>query len=281
MEYFFPSLSDSSLWPQLRERYQGGKPFPHLVVDNFIPLERAQRLREVFPSELDQNWISYKTVTDQKLGSRNPLEIPLELRQILNDLASVEVIAFLEEVTGINGLLADPWLRGGGLHQTSPGGFLDVHTDFNRHPKLSLVRRVNLIVYLTPDGWREEYNGQLELWDKEGQTVGAKILPIFNRCVIFETSDSTLHGHPVPLACPESWTRRSLATYYYTVAGESDVTTPARNTVYYSAARGERKSAHTGVWIAKPLVASAKVIERISRKGRQYLSLLRKAIFGR
>ena len=42
-----------------------------------------------------------------------------------------------------------------------------------------------------------------------------KILPIFNRCVVFSTTDFSYHGHPDPLTCPEDRTRKSLALYYY------------------------------------------------------------------
>jgi hypothetical protein len=45
----------------------------------------------------------------------------------------------------------------------------------------------------------------------------AQIDPIFNRCVIFTTTDTSYHGHPVPLTCPPGVTRKSLALYYYSV----------------------------------------------------------------
>ena len=41
-------------------------------------------------------------------------------------------------------------------------------------------------------------------------------LPVFNRVVIFTTTDSSFHGHPEPLSCPEYMTRKSVALYYYT-----------------------------------------------------------------
>ena len=42
-----------------------------------------------------------------------------------------------------------------------------------------------------------------------------KILPIVNRCVIFSTNSNSYHGHPDPLTCPEGWSRKSMALYYY------------------------------------------------------------------
>jgi hypothetical protein len=37
------------------------------------------------------------------------------------------------------------------------------------------------------------------------------------RAVVFNTTETSWHGHPDPLACPESRYRRSLALYYFTV----------------------------------------------------------------
>ena len=88
-------------------------------------------------------------------------------------------------------------------------------------------RRFNLIVYLNPD-WRAEFGGALELWSSHspgsGPTgvaeappaasaaeCGARVLPLFNRAVLFSTTAPSLHGFPAPLACPADTPRRSLA----------------------------------------------------------------------
>jgi hypothetical protein len=92
---------------------------------------------------------------------------------------------------------------------------LKVHADFNRHTRLQLDRRLNLLCYLNRD-WREEYGGHLELWDREMKACVKRILPVFNRCVVFSTTDFSYHGHPDPLNCPKGWSRKSLALYYYT-----------------------------------------------------------------
>ncbi len=85
---------------------------------------------------------------------------------------------------------------------------------FNRHEKLQLDRRLNLLIYLNKD-WKEDYGGYFEMWNTEMTRCEKKVLPIFNRCVIFSTTDFSYHGHPEPLTCPEGWTRKSLALYYY------------------------------------------------------------------
>jgi hypothetical protein len=42
-----------------------------------------------------------------------------------------------------------------------------------------------------------------------------RIMPVFNRMVIFDTTDFSYHGHPDRLACPEGNSRKSLALYYF------------------------------------------------------------------
>ena len=64
-------------------------------------------------------------------------------------------------------------------------------------------------MYLNRD-WTEQYGGHLELWDEKLESRQARILPVFNRCVIFSTSDISYHGHPDPLACPEGMSRKAV-----------------------------------------------------------------------
>ena len=101
------------------------------------------------------------------------------------------------------------------MHQIEPGGKLAVHADFNRHPRNGIDRRLNALLYLNPD-WRDEYGGHLQLWDRNMTKCEARIAPLFNRMVVFSTTDFSYHGHPDELTCPVGVTRKSLALYYYT-----------------------------------------------------------------
>lgn len=136
-------------------------------------------------------------------------------RMLLYSFNSSTFITFLEILTGIDGIIPDPHFEGGGLHQIERGGYLKMHVDFNRHNKMRLDRRLNLLIYLNKD-WQEEYGGHLELWDRNMTQCVKKVLPVFNRFVVFSTNDFSYHGHPEPLTCPEDRSRKSLALYYYT-----------------------------------------------------------------
>lgn len=196
-------------------KYQTAEPFPHIVLDNFLPAPVVESAVQDFPQPKALRWVMYDEKTERKLAFPVAEALPSPLRDVLYFLNTPPVLRFLEELTGIQGIIPDPYFKGGGLHQIEPGGFLNVHADFNRYEKLKLDRRLNLLLYLNHD-WREEYGGHLELWDHEMKACVKRVLPIFNRCVIFSTTSDSYHGHPIPLTCPPGWSRKSIATYYYT-----------------------------------------------------------------
>jgi Rps23 Pro-64 3,4-dihydroxylase Tpa1-like proline 4-hydroxylase len=197
------------------EAYAAATPFPHIVIDNFLPESLLEEVLGEFPKPEQIDWQAFQTPAEKKLASKNEQQMGDATRLLLYSLNSSTFITFLESLTGIDGILPDPHFEGGGLHQIERGGFLKMHVDFNRHSKLRLDRRLNFLLYLNKD-WQEEYGGYLELWDSKMTQCEKKILPVFNRCVIFSTTDFSYHGHPEPLTCPEGRSRKSLALYYYT-----------------------------------------------------------------
>jgi Rps23 Pro-64 3,4-dihydroxylase Tpa1-like proline 4-hydroxylase len=217
--------------------YAHATPFPHAVIDGFLPEDVADAVLEAFPSpDTMLEWRKGdNTYQRHKLGSADIAHFPAALQDLLFSLDSRFMLEFLERLTGIPKLISDPYLNGGGIHQIGRGGFLKVHRDYLKHPRFNLDRRINLLLYLNKD-WREDYGGHLELWDQEMKHCEARILPVFNRCVIFSTSETSFHGHPDPLACPEGMTRKSVALYYYSTEGVSV---------------GERKDYGTP-WVARP-----------------------------
>lgn len=190
------------------------KPFRHWVCDNFLDTELAFKLYTFFP-HTKQDWYKYENVFEKKRATDRLTQMPDLHVSLLTLLNSHVFIEYLEKMTGIEGIIPDPWFRGGGLHQIHTGGKLDVHADFNWHTHLKLDRRLNALLYLNY-GWQEEWGGHLELWRTDMTECVKKISPAFNRMVIFETTDSSYHGHPEPLQCPDHVTRKSMAWYFYT-----------------------------------------------------------------
>jgi hypothetical protein len=190
------------------------EPFPHVVIDDFLPEEVLRSVAHSFPKPKEIDWQEFDNPRQKKLAVNHEDQIESGARWLLYQLNSATFMEFLEGLTSVEGLIHGPYFTGGGLHQIERGGYLKIHEDFNRHPKFNLDRRLNLLLYLN-ENWKEEYGGHLELWDKEIKRCVRRILPTFNRCVIFNTTDFSFHGHPEPLACPKGMTRKSLALYYY------------------------------------------------------------------
>src|SRR5215831_8504522 len=220
--------------------YQKATPFPHILFQTVFPENVLEGVVEEFPRPKEIKWIEFDDPRQKKLGSQVGNRLGENTLRFLYYLNSVPVIRFLEELTGIKGLIPDPYYEGGGLHQILPGGFLKIHADFNWHYRLKLHRRLNMLVYLNKN-WREEYGGHLELWDTKMTQCEARVLPLFNRVMIFSTTDFTYHGHPNPLRCPEGMTRKSLALYYFTNGRPAEETTGEHSTLFRERNRDDFK----------------------------------------
>lgn len=199
-----------------RRAYAAAKPFPHVVIDDVLPAEVFARAAAEFPPIDDPGWDGYLHVNETKFANPRPASWGPTLQTLADALNSRDFIAFLERLTGINGLLADPDLDGGGLHQTRRGGHLNVHTDFStHHARPTWSRRVNVLLYLN-ERWEPDWGGALELWDEDVGRCVRRVDPLPNRLLVFTTDARSFHGHPEPLQCPPDTARRSLAMYYFT-----------------------------------------------------------------
>lgn len=211
-------------WEQLEtnlvrysEAFNTASPYRHVVIEDFLDVEVANSVEAGFEIALAHKKhdapkahrnVFHKTGTP-KWDTMTPSQV-----QALEAVNSERFTSYLEKLTGVATIHADPELRGGGLHSSTRGGFLNVHTDFNFHPTTGLHRRLNLIVYVNHE-WRKEWGGALELWDQTVSKCEGKYFPKFNRAILFETSEISFHGHPEPMTCPDDVKRKSVALYYY------------------------------------------------------------------
>lgn len=214
-------------------------PFPHTVIDGLFPEAMLRSVLGEFPAPRSEGWERYDDPLQRKLGTRHEDRLGPNTRLLLRELNAAPFVHFLETLTGIEGLVADPWLDGGGLHQIERGGMLKVHVDFNKHDRLRLDRRLNVLLYLNDD-WDESWGGHLELWDTEMRRAERKVAPLFNRMVVFDTTDFANHGHPEPLACPPERQRRSIALYYYSNGRPAHEVRGGTHTTIFRRRPGER-----------------------------------------
>ena len=200
--------------------YTNENPFKFIVIDDFmndvVINNIASEVQKLDTNNADYvfydpKWENNKYAFSQNLGDY--------LTNVIKYLSSAGFITYIEKLTGIKNIIKDDMtLKGAGIHRIHNKGFLSAHTDFNTYHSSvhgRLDRRLNLLLYLNKD-WKKEYNGSLLLCDRFTGEVKYDIMPIINRCVIFNTTKDSIHGHPDPLDIPEDVKRESLAIYYYT-----------------------------------------------------------------
>src|SRR5277367_6159350 len=186
------------LGTQTHPLYVNNVPFPHIVIDDFFDSQILHGvLSEV--NAVDRS-LRYAKFLDRKTDHNKfayfPEVVGSDTSRLVYFLNSGPFLTYMENLTGIANLIADPSYFGGGLHWIENGGFLEVHADFNHLKKYNLERRINLLLYLN-ENWKDEFNGQMELWDRKTMTRAKAVSPIFNRAVVFSTTKESLHGHPV------------------------------------------------------------------------------------
>jgi hypothetical protein len=202
-------------------RYRDASPFPHIVLDDVLTPAAFKEAVAEFPGVDDPFWKGYLHVNETKYCNVYPDTWAPHLQDVAKDFCSPRFVAYLEKLTGIENLIPDYTMDGGGLHQTLRGGHLNIHADFTtHHTHENWARRVNILLYLNEE-WHDDWGGKLELWDKDMTACQATVTPAGNRMLVFTTGVDTFHGHPDGLTCPEGMARRSLALYYFTEEQEA------------------------------------------------------------
>jgi Rps23 Pro-64 3,4-dihydroxylase Tpa1-like proline 4-hydroxylase len=140
---------------------------------------------------------------------------------LVSYLHSTEWVRYLEELTGINGLLPDIHLHGAGYMRCGNGDSLKIHTDFNWNDDIKLNRVLTLVIYLNQD-WQEEWNGDIQLWDKQNKECVKRYFPNWGNCIMWEYDELGFHGHPNPLNCPDGEYRDGFRLFYYTSNSTND-----------------------------------------------------------
>lgn len=219
---------------EIKTDYQSKKPFRYVVIENFFIPDKAEIILQNYPAIKEGKWDGTTYIDQKNKFRKTKFEENSVMDRVFRELNSPEFLSWLQDVTEMEDtLIGDDELFGGGLHQSINGAFLNVHVDYNIHPKTHFHRRLNVLVYMNKD-WKDEYEGHLELWDlSEGhKKLLGKYAPTFNRCVIFETNEISFHGHPKPLKTPPDVNRKSLATYYYTKTRPEHEIASDHNTIY-------------------------------------------------
>jgi hypothetical protein len=247
-----------------RQDFETAQPFKHVVIDNFLITEQASSLLEKFPSFNPQKAISELGKVGGKAVNENLIGLGGIYHQFAEYVQGQQFLELISALTGIDNLIPDPSFYGGGTHENLHGQELDPHVDFNLDERHWYHRRLNLLIYLNPQ-WQTDWGGNLELHSnprQPGQNTIKSFLPLFNRCVIFETNEHSWHGFS-QINLPENQqhlSRKSLSIYLYTK----------------EPAAGEINPSHTTFYIPRPLPENIQPNQVLSEVDYQQIQILLK-----
>lgn len=199
------------------EFFKNKEPFDYCIIDNFLEESFAKKVSSEF---FDFSSTTYNGTYDNEIELKKTCNIWDKFLEntykLLFALNSTEIVNIISYATGVN-LYPDFGLHGGGQHIHPPGGKLNPHLDYNLHPKIGLQRKINLLIYLTPD-WKSEWGGEFGMWSSDKndnpKELHTTIVPQFNRAIIFDTTQNSWHGLASVVKCPHNKSRNSIAAYY-------------------------------------------------------------------
>lgn len=213
--YFYNSLKSINV-----TEYQNKKPYPYCAVDNALDNDLALKCQEEILSIPVDKWDRYNNPFEQKYTLRNKNDLPYYCQKVFDILTSEETVKLLSNIVGeqlYNDLSKNWW----GIHTFNNGDYLKIHSDAGNHPQTKQKKHLTLGLYLSKN-WKESNGGHLEVWD--GSSVlnddaklyhcSERILPIFNRMIMFTNTTNAWHGSPNPVTITGDEKRIFLTVSY-------------------------------------------------------------------
>ena len=220
----------------IADEYNSLSPYPYAIFDDLFDESLINKVNEEI--DLAQFEIDERQIAGEEVKIRSNFEdnesLPPSTRKIFELINGGRFLNMVSRLTGIDGLIPDPYYDGGGINIIKDQGTLAVHIDGTNQHRMAVSRRINAILFLNED-WNPAWNGYHEQWEfinkdllpfdeKQQWRCVRKVLPKKNRLYIFTTNDHSWHGHAGLLNIPSDVERRSLISYYYTsTRPESDV----------------------------------------------------------
>ena len=221
---------------EVKGDYLLSNPYPYAFFDGLFDGDFLNEVnRDIDQSSFEKD---ARVIKDIEVKIRSKFEdnesLPAATRRVFELINGGRFLKIVSKLTGIEGLISDPYYDGGGMNIIENKGTLAVHVDGTTQHRMQVCRRINAILFLN-DYWDKSWNGYHEQWEYLDKTLSPfdeaqrwkcvrKILPKKNRLLIFTTNDHSWHGHAGVLQVPEGVQRRSLIAYYYTTSRpESDL----------------------------------------------------------
>ena len=200
--------------------YNNNKPYPHCYIDNFLDNELALKCQNEILNIDEKEWDRYENPFEGKYTLRNKNNFPYHCNKLFNLLTSDETLNYLSNIANTK-LYNDPNKNWWGIHKYKNGDHLDIHSDAGCHPITKQKKHVTLGIYLSKN-WKDENGGYLEFWSGDSVVNNNaeifecknKILPIFNRMIMFSNTNNAWHGNPIPVNIKNDETRIFLTLSY-------------------------------------------------------------------
>jgi hypothetical protein len=198
--------------------YRMAEPFPHASLKNVIPWEIMDEIHRDFPSETE---LDFEQLSEGNLLLSKPTLFPDSVGFLIKEMSSPLFLTFLENLSGIKGLIPDPHFEGAGLNICKRGSLIDLYQDSNIHSKLGLHKRVKIVLFLNKD-WNPKWGGELELWAKDKGEPVKSIVPEFNRFICMSNSERCRYASLNQVNCPSGHVKKFISIYYYSAEPPED-----------------------------------------------------------
>lgn len=192
-----------------KSEFQTSGRIQSFIVDNLLPDDLAKNIAQKFPASEDMtlrnNFRERKYVSSQ-MNHYDPL-----LEETVFAFQQPQLIKAISDVTGFHDLYPDEILYAAGISGMTKGCYLKPHLDNSHDLSGKKYRVLNLLYYISPD-WKEEYGGNLELWDQGVREKPRTIVSRFNRLAVMTTLRSSWHSVS---EVKQDDTRRCISSYYF------------------------------------------------------------------
>lgn len=198
--------------PQLKKDYSNSGPIKYFSIDDILPEDVAQSIRNAFPRgesmKIKRSLRELKFIAAQ-MDEYNPL-----LEEAIFSFQDPRIVELVGEITSLNGLEPDEHLYAGGISMMVKGHFLNPHVDNSHDKARERYRVLNLLYYVSPE-WSLQNGGNLELWPDGPEGEPLTIESKFNRLAVMVTHKTSWHSVSPILADD---TRCCVSNYYFSKA---------------------------------------------------------------
>ena len=175
--------------------FKSAKPFPHIILDNFLDESFFQNLDVDKIKTNKQKGLLFNTEIETNKWTSKNVELNEDISKIVNELYKTNFVKNLSKLSKIKDLFSTNVGNTAlaNYHEMYESGFLGAHVDHSSEPNTGLPHVLNIILYLSKN-WRRSWGGSTMFANKNGTKIEKTIDYIPNRAVIFLHTPFTFHG---------------------------------------------------------------------------------------